>query len=121
MSVLERLLQYPGFVYRIGNDQYFLGKWLCRKVEDTDVSDCRAMYEICSAAKEEEETSLYFQKLRAYSDFAVVPPYNPQGLKEKMGALLGPLSAGDSSGLEKQVEQFALDYERLVGPLPSSR
>lgn len=39
----ERILKLPGFLYQIGNNYYYLGKWICKKCTDqaaTDVSPC---------------------------------------------------------------------------------
>lgn len=113
MTLLEELLQSPGFVYRIGTAHYFLGKWICKKVEDTEVTDCRAMYEICSSAKEDDGTELYFQKLRAYSDFAVVPPYDPASLRREMESLLLLLDETAQKDLQGQIRQFETDRERF--------
>ena len=73
----ERILKLPGFLYQIGNNYYYLGKWICKECTDQAATDCVTMYQMCRAGKEEPETNTYFQKLRAYSDFALEVPYNP--------------------------------------------
>ena len=50
------------------------------------------MYQMCRAGKEEPETNTYFQKLRAYSDFALEVPYNPSKIAADMKAILESLS-----------------------------
>ena len=77
MNLLEEFKKNPGFVYRIGTDYYYIGKWICKPCTDEAVTDCHAMYEMCIQAKEQANTALYFQKLRAYSEFALDIPYNP--------------------------------------------
>ena len=27
----ERILKLPGFLYQIGNNYYYLGKWICKE------------------------------------------------------------------------------------------
>ncbi|MFQ9495202.1 MAG: hypothetical protein ACLR08_12565 [Dorea longicatena] len=29
----ERLLKLPGFLYQIGSNYYYLGKWICKNVQ----------------------------------------------------------------------------------------
>ena len=77
MNLLEEFKKNPGFVYRIGTDYYYIGKWICKPCTDEAVTDCHAMYEMCIQAKEQANAALYFQKLRAYSEFALDIPYNP--------------------------------------------
>lgn len=69
MNLLEEFKKNPGFVYRIGTDYYYIGKWICKPCTDEAVTDCHAMYEMCIQAKEQANAALYFQKLRAYSEF----------------------------------------------------
>ena len=65
MNLLEEFKKNPGFVYRIGTDYYYIGKWICKPCTDEAVTDCHAMYEMCIQAKEQANAALYFQKLRA--------------------------------------------------------
>ena len=48
MNLLEEFKKNPGFVYRIGTDYYYIGKWICKPCTDEAVTDCHAMYEIQS-------------------------------------------------------------------------
>ena len=65
MNLLEEFKKNPGFVYRIGTDYYYIGKWICKPCTDEAVTDCHAMYEMCIQAKEQANATLYFQNLRA--------------------------------------------------------
>ena len=60
----ERLLKLPGFLYQIGSNYYYLGKWICKKCTDQDATDCVTMYQMCRTGGEEPETRTYFQKIR---------------------------------------------------------
>ena len=53
MNLLEEFKKNPGFVYRIGTDYYYIGKWICKPCTDEAVTDCHAMYEMCIQAKEQ--------------------------------------------------------------------
>ena len=117
MNALERLSIYPGFVYQLGQDFYYLGKWICKPCTELEVTDCHAMYGICSAAGERSNASLYFQKLRAYSDFALDVPYNQAKIHENLAALLAKLSLDSQIVLENQLDRVAQDFEDFCGPL----
>lgn len=106
MTLLERLKTYPGFVYKIGNKYYFLGKWICKPCTDQEITDCRAMYDICASAGETDTTRLYFQKLRAYSDFALEVPCNPGKVHKELSALLEELDSAGQQSLAAQLDQF---------------
>lgn len=109
----ERLLKLPGFLYQIGSNYYYLGKWICKECTDQEATDCVTMYQMCRAGGEEQETSLYFQKLRAFSDFALDIPYNPAKISEDMNTLLEGLSAEESAKLAEQIthlEEDAVKY-----------
>ena len=53
---------------------------------------------------------MYFNKLRAYSDFALEVPCNPAKTKANMTALIDSLSDSDRAFLKKQVQCFEEDY-----------
>ena len=36
----ERILKLPGFLYQIGNNYYYLGKWICKECTDQAATDC---------------------------------------------------------------------------------
>lgn len=82
-----------------------------------DVTDCHAMYEICSSAGEAAETALYFQRLRAYSDFALDIPYNQAMIQKNLGILLKHLTSHEQDELKSQLDRFARDFEAFCGPL----
>ena len=99
----ERILKLPGFLYQIGNNYYYLGKWICKECTDQAATDCVTMYQMCRAGKEEPETNTYFQKLRAYSDFALEVPYNPSKIAADMKAILESLSDEQLHNLTEQI------------------
>lgn len=117
--MLERLLTYPGFVYRIGGTYYYLGKWICKECTSTEVTDCVAMYEMCRLEHEDAEAGMYFHKLRAYSDFALDVPYNPALIKSDMTDLVDGLSPDAFKVLDGQMQHFAEDYRKYCGELPA--
>lgn len=108
----EQLLQQPGFLYDLGGTYYYLGKWICKECTEVDPADCVIMYQMCRNAKEEAETGLYFQKIRAHSDFALEIPHNPAKIKSDMTALVNGLSDSVLKSLQKQLECFAEDLEK---------
>ena len=97
----ERILKLPGFLYQIGNNYYYL--------------DCVTMYQMCRAGKEEPETNTYFQKLRAYSDFALEVPYNPSKIAADMKAILESLSDEQLHNLTEQIDHLEEDITRYCG------
>ncbi len=80
--MVEKLLKLPGFLYDIGGRYYYLGKWICKECTDTETTDCVTMYHMCRNGHEEPDTNLYFQKIRAFSDFTLDIPYNPAQIEE---------------------------------------
>lgn len=108
----ERLLKLPGFLYQIGTNYYYLGKWICKECTEQDASDCVAMYHMCRAGKEEPDTNMYFQKLRAYSDFALDIPYNPAKIADDMRVLLGSLTEEQTSKLIEQIDWLEEDVAK---------
>lgn len=111
--MLEQLLTLPGFIYEIDGRYYFLGKWICKQCTDVDASDCVFMYQMCRRSKEEAETNLYFQKIRAYSDFALEIPYNAGKIKQDMKNILAGMSDTALLSLERQVQNFVEDIEKF--------
>lgn len=110
--LLDRLLTLPGFIYQIGNRYYYLGKWICKECSDTNATDCVTMYQICRSSNEEPDTNLYFQKLRAFSDFALEVPYDPDKIKSNMSSLLSSLSEEETQKLETKVLHFEEDLSK---------
>lgn len=100
----ERILKLPGFLYQIGNNYYYLGKWICKECTDQAATDCVTMYQMCRAGKEEPETNTYFQKLRAYSDFALEVPYNPSKIADEQ-----------LHNLTEQIDHLEEDITRYCG------
>lgn len=112
--MLEQLLSMPGFLYELGGKYYYLGKWICKECTDIDAADCTVMYSMCRNAKEEKETSYYFQKLRAYSDLALEIPYNPILIHSNMKALLDSLTEDASKKLAGQIAAFSEDLKKYA-------
>ncbi|MDO4313082.1 MAG: hypothetical protein Q4C52_08340 [Eubacteriales bacterium] len=112
--MLEQLLSLPGFVYDLGGKYFFLGKWICKECTDVDATDCAYMYAMSREAQEEKESSYYFQKLRAYSDFALEVPYDPVRIRKNMEALLETLPEAVSRKLESQISAFSKDLSKYA-------
>lgn len=110
--IAERILKHPGFLYEIKGHYYFLGKWICKECTDIDATDCVFMYRMSRSAKESAETNMYFQKIRAYADFALEVPYNPAKIQEDMIALFENLSDTEAASFQKQLDDFEEDYEK---------
>lgn len=106
-NMLEKLLSLPGFIYEINGKYYYLGKWICKPCTATDETDCHVMYQMCKDAGEKKETAFYFQKIRAYSDFALEIPYNPAQIRSSMTDLLNGLSEFEQEQLAGQISAFA--------------
>ncbi len=109
--MLEKLLTLPGFIYEADGAYYYLGKWICKECTNVDETDCVTMYQMCRAGDEEKEASFYFQKIRAYSDFALDIPYNPALIRENMEKLLAGLSENGQKNLEKQIHLVETDAQ----------
>lgn len=109
MNLLDALKKSPGFVYQIGTQYYFLGKYICKPCTDTEITDTCSMYDICASAGEVQNAAFYFQKLRAYSDFALEPPFNSVKLQNDLSTLIEHLSDFQRQALEKQYLRFAKD------------
>ena len=108
----ERLLKQPGFLYQVGGNYYYLGKWICKECTDQNATDCVTMYQMCRAGGEEPDTNTYFQKIRAFSDFALEVPYNPAKIADDMKTLLEALSDDETAKLVKQVEYLEEDIAK---------
>lgn len=108
----EKILNLPGFLYEINGIYYYLGKWICKECTDTDATDCAVMYKICRSGREEPDTNLYFQKIRAYSDFALEVPYNSVKVKGDITLLVDGISKDAFKSLETQVLQFEEDLRK---------
>ena len=102
----------PGFLYDIEGRYYYLGKWICKECTDTEATDCVTMYHMCRNGHEEPDTNLYFQKIRAFSDFALDIPYNPAQIEENMAALTAALTDAHRESLARQIAGFEEDMEK---------
>lgn len=110
--MLEQLLSQAGFLYEINGSCYFLGKWICKECTDTNACDFVFMYQMCRRSGDEAEANMYFQKIRACSDFALEIPYNPAKIRSDMETLLATLSDTARASLEKQIQNFNEDNEK---------
>ena len=54
----ETLLKQPGFLYKIGQKHYYLGKWICKECTESDATDCVMMYHMCRNNHEEPDTNM---------------------------------------------------------------
>ncbi len=110
--MLERLLKQPGFIYEINGQYYFLGKWICKESLDVNANDFVFMYQMCRRSQDENETAMYFHKIRACADFALEIPYNPVKIKSDMEAILANLSDNAKASLERQINNFEEDLPK---------
>lgn len=102
----QDFISRPGFVYRIGNQYYYLGKWICQKCSDSDAADSHYMYELAYKEQNPADLNLYFQKLLAYSDFALTPPLDKEGVHRAQDLLLESLSDIQAEDLTHQIHVF---------------
>ena len=70
------------------------------------------MYQMCRKGQEEPDTNMYFQKIRAYSDFALEVPYDPNKIRSDMALILDTLSEEEIKSLTQQVENVASDVQK---------
>lgn len=110
--MLEQLLKLPGFIYQIGGSYYYLGKWICKECTELNETDCVMMYDTCRTSGDDSETAFYFNKIRAYSDFALEIPYNPALIRQSMAHLLDGLSENASTGLAAQIKRVEEDLTK---------
>ena len=71
------------------------------------------MYEMARSAGEFGETAFYFNKLRAYSDFALEIPYNPALIRQNMTEIIESLSEAAAQRLEKQIQNLEEDIPKF--------
>lgn len=109
MDILAELKKSPGFVYQISSNYYFLGKFICKPCNDLEITDAHMMYEMCSSAGELQNAAYYYNKLRAYSDFALEPPFHASKHLADLTSLINSLSPFEKQSLEKQYLRFAKD------------
>ena len=70
------------------------------------------MYQMCRKGQEEPDTNMYFQKIRAYSDFALEIPYDPNKIRNDMALILDTLSEEEIKSLTQQVENVESDVQK---------
>ena len=75
-------------------------------------TDCVTMYQMCRTGGEEPETRTYFQKIRAFSDFALEVPYNPAKIADDMNMILESLSEKETTGLLEQIAHLEEDVTK---------
>lgn len=111
----ERILKLPGL--SLSDREQLLLSWKMdlQGAPDQAATDCVTMYQMCRAGKEEPETNTYFQKLRAYSDFALEVPYNPSKIAADMKAILDSLSDEQLHNLTEQIDHLEEDITRYCG------
>ena len=98
----ERLLTLAGFIYEVSGKYYYMGKWICKPC-------------MCRQGGEEPETNMYFQKIRAFSDFALEVPYNPEKIKADLIAIEENLSEAERESLKIQIDHFEEDIVKYCG------
>ena len=111
----EHLLTLSGFIYEISGRYYYMGKWICKPCTDTDAADSVTMYQMCRQGQEEPDTNMYFQKIRAYSDFALEVPYNPEKIRQDLTAIEENLTKAERDSLESQIRHFEEDMAKYCG------
>ena len=111
----ERLLTLAGFIYEVSGKYYYMGKWICKPCTETEATDSAAMYQMCRQGGEEPETNMYFQKIRAFSDFALEVPYNPEKIKADLIAIEESRSDTELESLKTQIDHFEEDIVKYCG------
>lgn len=96
----------PGFLYHTGERYYYLGKWICLECTDYEVTDSLYMYELAYKEHNLSDLNVYFQKIRAYSDFALVPPFNKDEVYRAQDLLLDSLNEEHTEDLRRQIGMF---------------
>lgn len=111
---LETLLKLPGFLYEVSGHYYYLGKWICKECTEIEATDCVSMYHMCRNGQEEPDTAMYFQKIRAFSDFALEIPYNPAQIQKDLSHLLTSLTDAEQKSLDIQIQKFTEDLGKYT-------
>ena len=60
---------------------------------------------------------MYFQKIRAFSDFALEIPYNPEKIEKDMQTVTENLSDASFASLDTQMQNFEEDCLKYCGKL----
>lgn len=116
--LFNKLKVYPAFIYKLGNKYYFAGRWICKECTELDATDCCEMFLMFSHREPNQDSALYFNKVRAYSDFALEVPCNPAASEAAVKELLDGLSESELEKLARQVEAYENCHQMYSGPLP---
>ena len=76
------------------------------KIENTGSNQLELEF---SFSLDQPETNIYFQKIRAFSDFALDVPFNPAKIQADMTSILDTLSPAGVEFLTAQVHCFEED------------
>lgn len=117
-ELFRKLKNYPGFIYKLGMEYHFMGRWLCKPCTEQDATDSCEMYLIFDHKEPNQDAALYFGKLRAYSDFALEVPCNPAASEAGIKAVLEGLSESELKDLALQVADYEACYTMYSGALP---
>ena len=63
-------------------------------------------------AVKNQRPALIFQKIRAFSDFALEVPYNPAKIADDMNMILESLSEKETTGLLEQIAHLEEDVTK---------
>ena len=116
-ELVYKLTHYPGFVYKMNDHYYYIGRCQFEEVTDQDVTDSYEMFHIFGREKNNLDTAQYFAKLRAYADMALTPPADPEGAKKKLEEFLDELNPMEAALFGGQVTYFEHCFEMFNGPL----
>ena len=119
--LFQKLKVYPAFIYKLAGKYYFAGRWLCKECTDLDATDCCEMFMMFGHREPNQDSALYFNKVRAYSDFALEVPCDPAGAEAAIKELLDTLGDSDIQSLAKQLEDYENCHQMYSGPLPKIR
>lgn len=120
-ELFQKLKTYPGFIYKIGTQYFFLGRWLCKECTELNATDCCEMFLMFDHNTPNQDTSLYFNKVRAYSDFALEVPCNPAASEAGIKKILEALSETELQNLNSQVNDYENCHLMYAGPLPKAK
>lgn len=117
-ELFRKLKTYPAFIYKIGQQYYFMGRWICKECTELDATDSCEMFAIFDHKEPNQDTALYFGKIRAYSDFALEAPCNPAATEAGIKKILESLNESELQNLSTQITDYENCYQIYTGPLP---
>lgn len=117
-ALYKKLIKYPGFIYKIGFNYHFIGRWLCKECTELDATDCCEMFMMFSHREPNQDSAIYFNKVRAYSDFALEVPCDPVGSAAAVKDLIDSLSESELEKLANQVEDYESCHVMYSSTLP---